>query len=75
MHTGKVLVISGSGNDPDNKNLQAAVWDPVTLTVRTFTISWDMFCSGMVILLSVAANEGATFAPLAVQWRCELVAA
>jgi hypothetical protein len=50
MRTGKVLVISGSGNDPDNKNFQAAVWDPIALTIRTFPISWDMFCSGMVIL-------------------------
>jgi hypothetical protein len=50
MHTGKVLIISGSGNDPDNKNFQAAVWDPKTLTIKTFKISWDMFCNGMVIL-------------------------
>jgi hypothetical protein len=50
MNTGKVFIISGSGNDPDNKNLQAAVWDPKTLLIKTFTISWDMFCSGMVIL-------------------------
>ena len=50
MHTGKVLVVSGSGNDPDNKNFQAAVWNPKTLTINTFQISWDMFCSGMVIL-------------------------
>jgi len=50
MHTGKVLIVSGSGNDPDNTNLQAAVWDPKSLTVRTFKISWDMFCNGMVIL-------------------------
>jgi hypothetical protein len=50
MHTGKVLVISGSGNDPDNKNFQAAVWDPRTATIRTFRIAWDMFCNGMVIL-------------------------
>ena len=50
MHTGKVLVVSGSGNDPDNKNLQAAVWDPKTLTIKTFKIPWDMFCNGMVIL-------------------------
>jgi hypothetical protein len=50
MHTGKVLVVSGSGNDPDNKNFQAAVWNPKTLTIKTFQISWDMFCSGMVIL-------------------------
>jgi len=50
MHTGKVLIVSGSGNDPDNKNLQAAVWTPVTATIRTFKIDWDMFCNGMVIL-------------------------
>jgi hypothetical protein len=50
MHTGKVLIVSGSGNDPDNKNLQAAVWDPRTDTVRTFQIAWDMFCNGMVVL-------------------------
>jgi hypothetical protein len=50
MHTGKVLVVSGSGNDPNNHNLQAAVWDPVNLTVRTFAIGWDMFCNGMVVL-------------------------
>jgi hypothetical protein len=50
MHTGKVLVISGSGNDPDNKDLQAGVWDPKTETMKTFVISYDMFCNGMVIL-------------------------
>lgn len=50
MYTGRVLIISGSGNDPDNKNLQAAVWDPKTLTIKTFKICWDMFCNGMVIL-------------------------
>jgi hypothetical protein len=50
MHNGKVLVISGSGNDPDNHVLEAGVWDPPTQTVRTFRITWDMFCNGMVIL-------------------------
>jgi Domain of unknown function (DUF1929) len=50
MHTGKVLVVSGSGNDPDNHDLQAAVWDPKTATVKTFKIAWDMFCNGMVVL-------------------------
>jgi Domain of unknown function (DUF1929)/Glyoxal oxidase N-terminus len=50
MHTGKVLIVSGSGNDPDNHDLQAAVWDPKTATVRTFKIAWDMFCNGMVVL-------------------------
>lgn len=50
MHNGKVLIISGSGNDPDNKNFQAAVWDPKQYTIRTFKIAWDMFCNGMVVL-------------------------
>lgn len=50
MHTGKVLIVSGSGNDPDNHDLQAAVWDPKTATVTTFKIAWDMFCNGMVVL-------------------------
>lgn len=50
MHTGKVLVIEGSGNDPNNHNLQAGVWNPATQTIRTFPIYWDMFCNGMVVL-------------------------
>jgi hypothetical protein len=50
MRSGKVLIVSGSGNDPDNKNLQAAVWDPAAATIRTFQIGWDMFCDGMVVL-------------------------
>jgi hypothetical protein len=50
MHDGKVLVIAGSGNDPDNHDLQAAVWNPATRTVRTFKIYFDMFCNGMVVL-------------------------
>src|SRR5215469_10368812 len=50
MHTGKVLIIAGSGNDPNNHTLHAGVWDPKTDTMRTFLISYDMFCNGMVIL-------------------------
>jgi galactose oxidase-like protein len=50
MHTGKVLIVSGSGNDPDNKDFQAAVWDPKTHTIKTFKLAWDMFCNGMVVL-------------------------
>jgi hypothetical protein len=50
MHNGKVLIIAGSGNDPNNKVLQAAVWSPGPDTVKTFLIDWDMFCNGMVIL-------------------------
>lgn len=50
MHTGKVLIIAGSGNDPNNHTLHAGVWDPKTDTMKTFLISYDMFCNGMVIL-------------------------
>jgi hypothetical protein len=50
MHNGKVLVISGSGNDPTNHNLEAGVWNPVTQTITTFTLAYDMFCNGMVVL-------------------------
>src|SRR5262245_35057199 len=43
MSTGKVLVVSGSGNDPDsttppNVKLKAAVWDPKTQNVRVFDV-------------------------------------
>jgi hypothetical protein len=50
MNTGKVLVIAGSGNDPGNRNFQAAVWDPVGRTIKTQRVTWDMFCNGMVVL-------------------------
>ena len=50
LRTGKVLVVSGSGNVPSNTNYQAGIWDPATDTVTTQPIAWDMFCNGMVIL-------------------------
>ncbi len=50
LHTGKVLVVSGSGNVAGNTNFQAGVFDPATGLVTTQPISWDMFCNGMVIL-------------------------
>ncbi len=50
LHTGKVLVVSGSGNVAGNTNYQAGIFDPATGMVTTQAISWDMFCNGMVIL-------------------------
>src|SRR5581483_8621342 len=50
LHTGKVLIVYGSGNDPNNHNLQAALWDPNTGTITTQKVGWDMFCNGMVVL-------------------------
>jgi hypothetical protein len=50
MYTGKVLVIGGSGNDATNKVFEGGVWDPVSQTISTFRLDWDMFCNGMTIL-------------------------
>jgi hypothetical protein len=49
-HNGKILVISGSGNYPENHVLSAGVWDPATQRMTTFVIATDMFCNGMVVL-------------------------
>src|SRR2546423_9663055 len=50
LRTGKVLVVSGSGNVATNLNFQAGIWDPQTGTTTTQPLSWDMFCNGMVVL-------------------------
>src|SRR6266850_781189 len=50
LHNGKVLIVSGSGNLPTNRNLQAAIFDPATGTVTSQPVNWDMFCNGMVVL-------------------------
>ena len=50
MHTGKVLIVSGSGNFPSDTSYMAAIWDPATDTVTTQPLQWDMFCNGMVTL-------------------------
>ena len=50
MYNGKVLVVSGSGNDATNTNLRAAVWDPIGGTITVQTVAWDMFCNNMSVL-------------------------
>src|SRR5438876_10838600 len=50
LHTGKVLVVSGSGNVAGNTNYQAAIWDPQANTISSQPVAWDMFCNGMVVL-------------------------
>ena len=50
LRTGKVLVVSGSGNVSTNTNYQAGIFDPATGSVTTQPVAWDMFCNGMVIL-------------------------
>src|SRR5215472_8246609 len=63
LGSGKVLVVAGSGNCPPSQsgcpsgppygpsnNSGALLWDPATGTIAQFSLSWDMFCNGMVLL-------------------------
>ncbi len=50
MSNGKILVVSGSGNYPQQTTFMVGVWDPSNNSATTTTQSWDMFCNGMVVL-------------------------
>lgn len=63
LNNGKVLVVAGSGNCPPSQsgcpsgppyggsnNSGALLWDPIAATLTQFSVSWDMFCNGMVVL-------------------------
>jgi hypothetical protein len=63
LSNGKVLVVAGSGNCPpaqsgcptgppygSSNNSGALLWDPVAGAITQFSVSWDMFCNGMVLL-------------------------
>jgi hypothetical protein len=63
LSNGKVLVVAGSGNCPPSlagcpsgppygpsNNSGALLWDPNAGTITQFSVSWDMFCNGMVLL-------------------------
>ena len=50
LYNGKVLIVSGSGNDPTNTNYRAALWDPQTGSITTQPVGWDMFCNAMIVL-------------------------
>jgi len=50
LHNGKVLIVSGTGNNPSNSIPQAALWDLTAGTITPQTVSYDMFCNGMVVL-------------------------
>ena len=64
LSTGKVLVVAGSGNCPPSQSgcpsgppygpsnrSGALIVDPVSgQTITQFSLSWDMFCNGMVLL-------------------------
>jgi hypothetical protein len=55
LHTGKVLIVAGSENNPTEHNLRlskAAVWDlgggnlTQGVITRTEDLTWDVFCNG-----------------------------
>ncbi|MFF7841632.1 galactose oxidase-like domain-containing protein [Streptomyces ossamyceticus] len=49
LHTGKVLLIAGSGNDQDNfddRKFDTRVWDPVKQTIKRVPTPADLFCTG-----------------------------
>ncbi|TKA12592.1 radical copper oxidase GlxA [Actinacidiphila oryziradicis] len=49
LHTGKVLLIAGSGNDQkkfDSGTFQSVLWDPSDNSFKEIDTPKDMFCSG-----------------------------
>lgn len=50
LRTGRVLVVSGSENDPTVTTYRAAVWDPGSGSMAVQDIPWDLFCNGMSFL-------------------------
>ncbi|HET6176866.1 MAG TPA: galactose oxidase-like domain-containing protein [Candidatus Sulfotelmatobacter sp.] len=63
LGNGKVLVVAGSGNCPPSQagcpsgppygpsnNSGALLFDPSSGAITQFSVSWDMFCNGMVLL-------------------------
>ena len=53
MHTGKVLLVAGSGNSKGDflaGTFKTSVWDPTTETSTAVATPWDAFCSGHAFL-------------------------
>ncbi|MFI1165281.1 galactose oxidase-like domain-containing protein [Streptomyces sp. NPDC020801] len=49
LHTGKVLLVAGSGNNQANfdaKRFDSRVWDPVKDTIKKVPTPNDLFCTG-----------------------------
>ncbi|MFJ8867014.1 galactose oxidase-like domain-containing protein [Streptomyces sp. NPDC102473] len=49
LHTGKVLLVAGSGNDQENfdaKSFRSVLWDPEENTYKNIPTPKDMFCAG-----------------------------
>jgi hypothetical protein len=53
LHTGKVLVIAGSGNNQknfDTGTFNSVLWDPKANTFTEVDTPWDAFCAGHAFL-------------------------
>ncbi|MGW1024053.1 galactose oxidase-like domain-containing protein [Streptomyces sp. NPDC002577] len=49
LHTGKVLLVAGSGNNQTNfnaKKFDTRIWDPVKNTIKKIPTPSDLFCTG-----------------------------
>lgn len=49
LHTGKILLVAGSGNDQKNfdaKKFDTVLWDPVKNTFKNIHTPKDLFCTG-----------------------------
>lgn len=49
LHTGKVLMVAGSGNNQENfnkKQFDTRIWDPVKGTIKKVPTPNDLFCTG-----------------------------
>jgi hypothetical protein len=47
LRNGKVLIVAGSENEPDNENNSvSAIWDLAAQTVTVQPMLWDVFCNG-----------------------------
>ncbi|MFF4019282.1 galactose oxidase-like domain-containing protein [Streptomyces sp. NPDC001843] len=49
LHTGKVLLVAGSGNNQknfDRKKFDTRIWDPVKGTIKKVPTPNDLFCTG-----------------------------
>ena len=63
LHNNKILIVAGSGNCPPTQagcpsgppygpanESGAALLDLVAGTITPFSVTWDMFCNGMIVL-------------------------
>ena len=63
LHNGKILIVAGSGNCPSSQpgcpsgppygpqnSSGALLLDPATGNITQFSVNWDMFCNGMIVL-------------------------